>query len=208
MELTDANAVITAPEWSDHVEVISPSRLRVGTLDELRHVTPEMLDWWFAHMDRAGYMDFHPIDHEEFAWVRGKEPGRYVGATHLTHQRYGGSGPLMRAEITFLPPEERFDTALFERYGVGFALSAVIHLLDELGQPEPDEAGHFIHIGIARDYGTELRNCWWLNTGDDSDYDRMTTARFRHVHEEFGYLAGFLPALYKKRSELRASSGA
>jgi hypothetical protein len=207
MELTEANEIVTAPEWSDHVEVISPSRLRVGTLDELLRVTPEMLDWWFANMDRPGYMDFHPIDHEEFAWVRGKEPGRYVGATHLTHQRYGGSGPLMRAEITFLPPEERFDMALLEEHGVGFALSAVIHLLDELGQPEPQEAGHFVHVGIGRDYCTELRNCWWLNTDAQSDLERMTTARFRHVHEEFGYLAGFLPTLFAGRAQPSASSG-
>jgi hypothetical protein len=207
MELNEANEIVTAAEWSDHVEVLSPSRLRVGTLDELFQVTPKMLDWWFANMDHAGYMDFHPIDHEDFAWTRGKEPGRYVGATHLTHQRYGGSGPLMRAEITFLPPEERFDMQLLEEHGVGFALSAVIHLLDEQNRPAPDEAGHFVHLGFARDYGTELRNCWWLNTDAESDIERMTTARFRHVHEEFGYLARFLPPLYGDRAQPRASAG-
>jgi hypothetical protein len=196
MEITEANDIVTAADWSDHVEILSPTRLRVGTLDELHGVTPAMLDWWFAHMDRTGYLRFHPIDHEEFAWVDGKEPDRYVGATHLTHQRYGGSGPLMRAHITFLPPHERFDPGLLERHGAGFALSAVIRLLDDDGWPLPEEAGRFVHIGIARDYGTELRNCWWLNSDTQGDLERATTARFRHVHEEFGYLAEFLPALY------------
>jgi DAPG hydrolase PhiG domain len=196
MEIADANEVVTATEWADAVEVISPRRLRVATLDELPGVTPAMLGWWFAHMDRAGYMSFHPIDHEEFAWVRGKQPGRFVGATHLTHQRYGGTGPLMRAEISFIPVTEHLDPATFEQHGVGFALCAVIHLLDAEGRPEPEEAGRFVHVGIARDYGTELRNCWWLNTDERSDLERMTTARFRHVHEEFGYLADFLPGLY------------
>lgn len=199
MELDEANAVLTAPDWFDHVEVISPNRLRVATLDELQSVRPQMLDWWFSNLDRAGYIEFHPIDHEEFAWVSGKVPGRYVGATHLTHQRYGGSGPPMRALITFLPPEERFSPAALERQRIGFVVSAVIHLLDGDGQAELPEAGHFVHVGIARDYGTELRSCWWLNTNEHSDVERMTTARSRHVHEEFGYLAGFLPELYAQR---------
>jgi hypothetical protein len=196
MRISDANEVVTASRWVDEVELLSPRQLRVATLDELAGVTPAMLDWWFAHMDRAGYMSFHPVDHEEFAWVRGKEPDRYVGATHLTHQRYGGVGPLMRAEISFIPPEQHLDPTTFERYGVGFGLCAVIHLLDDDGRPEPQEAGRFVHVGIARDYGTELRNCWWLNIDEQSDLERMTTARFRHVHEEFAYLAAFLPDLY------------
>jgi hypothetical protein len=198
MEIVDADDVVTAPTWSDGFETLSLDCLRVRTLDELAGVTPAMLDWWFAHMDRTGYMDFHPVDHEEFAWVRGKEPGRYVGATHLTHQRYGGTGPLMRAQITFLAPEQRFDAATLQAHGVGFALSAVVHLLDDDGRPEPDAAGHFVHIGIGRKYGTELRNCWWLHVDEHSDIERMTTARFRHVHEEFGYLAEFLPDLYAR----------
>jgi len=196
MELVDAHQVVTAARWADEIEVISPSRLRVATLDELQGVTPEMLDWWFAHMDKPGYVEFHPVDHEEFAWVRGKEPGSYVGATHLTHQRYGGTGPLMRAEISFVDPRELFDPTTLEEHGVGFALYAVFHLLDEEDRPEPAEAGRFVHIGVRRTYGTELRNCWWLNTDERSDIERMTTARFRHVHEEFAYLAGFLPGLY------------
>lgn len=196
MDIAEADQVFMSPTWADDVEVISPSLLRVATLDRLQDVTPAMLEWWFANMDHAGYMDFHPIDHLDFAWVRGKEPGSYVGATHLTHQRYGGSETIMRAEISFIPPDEVFDPSLFERYGVGFALAAVVHPLDEENQPLPRESGRFVHIGIGRDYGTELRNCWWLNTDEDSDIDFLTTKRFAHVHEEFGYLAEFLPTRY------------
>jgi hypothetical protein len=197
--MIDTFEIITAAQWSDGYERLSPGRLRVQTLDALEGVTPAMLDWWFAHMDREGYMAFHPLDHKEFAWVRGKEPGRYVGATHLTHQQYGGHGPLMRAEITFREPAQRFDLALAAAHGVGFTLSAVIHLLDDGGRPAPDPAGYFVHVGIARDYGTELRSCWWLHVDERSDIETMTTGRLRHVHEEFGYLAEFLPELYARR---------
>jgi hypothetical protein len=201
MEITDANEIITAPSWSDGFEILSPTRLSVWTLDVLHGLTPPMLEWWFAHLDRAGYIAFNPREHEEFAWVRGKEPGRYVGATHLTHQRHRGSGPLIRAEVTFLPPQDRFDPAVAESHAAGFTLSAVVHLLDDAGDPEPDAAHHFVHVGIAREYGTELRSCWWLDVDEQSDIERLTTERFRHVHEDFGYLADFLPNTYETRSQ-------
>jgi hypothetical protein len=199
-EALDADAVITAETWSDGFDLVAPDRVRVRTLDRLQGVTPEMLDWWFAHMDRDGYMAFHPVDHEEFAWVRGKQGERYVGATHLTHQRYGGTGPLMRAEISFLPPEGAFDLALAADRGAGFTLFAEVRMLDEDGRPAPAPAGQFVHVGLARDGATELRNCWWLRYDESSDLERMTTARFRHVHEEFGHLADFLPGLHARQA--------
>jgi len=72
----------------------------------------------------------------------------------------------------------------------------VVHRLDEAGQPEPAEAGRFVHVAVGRGYGTELRSCWWLTIGPDTDLDVVTNRRLRHVHEEFAYLAGFLPGLY------------
>jgi hypothetical protein len=200
MELEQADAAITATEWRDAIELISSTRVRVTALDRLQGVTPEMIDWWFANMDRAGYIEFHPVDHEDFAWVRGKEPDRYVGATHLTHQTYGGTGPLMRAEISFIPPDELLDTSLLAAHDVGVAICAVVHLRNEAGEVLPDEAARFSHVGLGREWGTELRSCWWLNTTPESDIDWLTTRRLQHVHEEFGYLQGFLPERYAQRT--------
>jgi hypothetical protein len=206
MELSQADEVITAAEWADDVETLSPSRIRVGALDLMHGVTPEMLDWWFAHMERDTYLAFHPIDHRDFAWVRGKQADRYVGATHLTHQRYGGEGPLMRAEISFVAPEELLDTSKFAERQVGVAICAVVHLLDDGGQPQAEEAGRFIHIGLRRDYGTELRSSWWLNVNEESDIEWLTERRLQHVHQEFAYLEGFLPELYEHGHRPVASS--
>jgi hypothetical protein len=201
MEIRQADQVVSALDWRDEVEVLSPARIRVAALDRLGGVTPEMIDWWFSRMDEQTYVRFHPVDHKAFAWVRGKEPGRHVGATHLTHHCYGGQPPLLPTEITFIPPGELLDDGAFAAHGVGAAICAVVHRLDARDHPYPEEAGRFLHAGIRRGYGTELRSCWWLNVTPDTDLDAATRRRLRHVHEEFAYLTGFLPALYAAERE-------
>ena len=192
----EAGRVLAAREWHDEVRVLAPDRIRVAAVDRLGGITPEMINWWFSRMDEPTYFLFHPVDHKAFAWVRGKEPGRHVGATHLTHHCYGGHPPLLPTEITFVPPDEILDTAAFAAHDVGAAICAVVHRLDADGQPYPEEAGRFVHLALRRGYGTELRSCWWLNVTPDTDLDAATNRRLRHVHEEFAYLTGFLPGLY------------
>jgi hypothetical protein len=196
MRISAASEVVTAPSWLDEVERLSPAEVRVAAVDELRGITPAMFGWWFANMDHNTYMRFHPDDHKAFAWTRGKEPGRYVGATHLTYHQYGGSGPVIRTEITFVEPATLYPPATLAALDGGHALAAVVHYLDEQDRPLPGEAGRFTHVVLRREYGSELRSCWWLNVGPESDLRLMTTGRLRHVHEEFRYLQGFLPALY------------
>jgi hypothetical protein len=190
---------VSAHTWGDEVEVLAPERIRVAALDRLGGITPEMVDWWFGRMDEETYYRFHPVDHKAFAWVRGKKPGRHVGATHLAHHCYGGDPPLLRTEITFIPPAEMLNTAAFAEHGVGAAICAVVHALDENDRPYPAETARFLHVAVRRGYGTDLRSCWWLNLGPDSDVDVLTNGRLRHVHEEFAYLTGFLPGLYADR---------
>jgi hypothetical protein len=192
----EAAQVVTALEWHDEVRVLGNGRILVAAVDRLGGVAPEMIDWWFSRMDEPTYFMFHPVDHKAFAWVRGKEAGRHVGATHLTHHCYGGNLPLLPSEISFVPPDEFLDTAIFTECGVGAAICAVVHRLDANDQPYPEEAGRFAHFAIHRGYGTELRSCWWLSVTPDMDLDAATNRRLRHVHEEFAYLTGFLPGLY------------
>jgi hypothetical protein len=192
----EAAQVVTALDWRDEVTVLAADRIRVAAVDRLGGITPAMIDWWFSRMDETTYFRFHPVDHKAFAWVRGKQPGQHVGAVHLTHHCYGGQPPLLPTEIGFIPPGELLDVGAFAANGVGAAVCAVVHRLTEAGQPEPAEAGRFVHVAMDRGYGTELRSCWWLNIGPDTDLDVVTNRRLRHVHEEFAYLSGFLPALY------------
>jgi hypothetical protein len=196
MEIAQADQVVSTLEYTDGIEVLGPNRLRVAALDRLGGVTPAMIDWWFSRMDEETYYRFHPVDHKAFAWVRGKTPGAHIGATHLTHHCYGGQPPLLPSEITFIPPSELLDETAFAAAGVGAVIAAVAYALDPDGHPFPTEAGRFIHVAVERGYGTELRSSWWLNTTPETDLDVVTNRRLRHVHEEFAYLAGFLPGLY------------
>jgi len=195
----DAGVVIEAPAWSDGIELRTATDVQVSAVDELRGITPAMFAWWFANMTAQTYQDFHPLDHAAFAWTRGKRPGEYVGATHRTHHCYGGTGPVLRSEISFVPPQTLFPARSLDRLGGGHALAAIAHPLDEHDGPLPFEAARFVHVVLPREYGSELRSRWWLNVTADTDLDLVTHGRIRHVHEEFGYLQGFLPRLYDEQ---------
>ena len=200
MERFEANDVVRAKEWHDAVETISEVEMRVSALDHLDGIEPAMIEWWFSNMDAELYFQFHPCDHKKFAWSRGKQAGTHIGATHLTYHQYGGADRVLRTEITFQPLEQHFDTSLFEPNGVGMALFATVHFLDEQDRPAEQESGRFVHVANKRDYGTELRSRWWLVVDDTSDRELLGPGRLRHVHEEFGYLQGFLRSLYPSSS--------
>lgn len=206
MEITEAGQVITAASWRDEVEILSATRVRVAALDRLGGVPPELIGWWFGRMDEETYYRFHPGDHKAFSWVRGKQPGRYVGATHLAHHCYGGHPPLLRSEISFVPPEELLSPEVLAAPDLGAIVCAVVHPLDQQDRPLPAEAGRFLHAALRRGYGTELRSCWWLNVGPDTDLDVVTNRRLGHVHEEFAYLTGFLPGLHAAETGVAADT--
>ena len=47
---------------------------------ELENVTPEMIDWWWDHIDTTErYKLWHPKDHISFKWEKSPENG-HVGA--------------------------------------------------------------------------------------------------------------------------------
>jgi hypothetical protein len=196
MDMLETTKVVTAKTWHDDVEIVSDSQIVVSAVDHLDGIEPAMIEWWFSNMDAELYFQFHPCDHKKFAWTRGKVANSHIGATHLTYHQYGGASTVLRSEISFQPLENHYDTSLFDEHGVGMALFAIVHMVDENDVAAPDEAGRFVHVAIEREFGTEFRSRWWLNTNDDSDLDLMGTGRLRHVHEEFGFLQGFLRSLY------------
>jgi DAPG hydrolase PhiG domain len=198
MLIEDCNELMLPGHDRDTSEQLD-GQVRVHIVDRLEGITPEMYEWWFGNMDHDTYMQWHPRDHKEFAWVSGWEPGRYVGATHMTTQTLGGAGAPMRANITFAPRALWFDWRMFAQHDVGVVICAIVHMRDEAGQPLADEAVRFVHLGIRRDYGTELRSSFWLNVSANADLERATVGRTKHVHEECRYLCGFLPQLYASR---------
>ena len=118
----NADDVIVSPQWSDNVANISSTLIQVSSLDHLPGITPEMFTWWFSNMDKELYFKFHPCDHKDFAWTRGKRPNEHVGATHMTHHQYHGVGPIVRSEISFVEPSTMFSSHALTALGDGVAL--------------------------------------------------------------------------------------
>jgi hypothetical protein len=46
-------------------------------------------------------------------------------------------------------------------------------MVDENDVADPEEAGRFVHAAIEREFGTEFRSRWWLNTNEKSDLELM-----------------------------------
>jgi hypothetical protein len=201
MLFEEANDLMLPGYDHDAVERLPDGQVRVHIVDRLNGVTPEMYEWWFGNMEHDTYMQWHPLDHEEFAWVSGWEPGRYVGATHMTKQTFGRTGAAMRADITFAPRALWFDWQRFAEHNVGVVICAIVHMHDADGRPKPDAAARFVHLGIRREYGTELRSSFWLSSNPDMDIERATAGRTKHVHEECRFLCEFLPDLYAARGQ-------
>jgi hypothetical protein len=66
--------------------------------------------------------------------------------------------------------------------------------------PREAEAGRLVHMLFDRPYGAEMRTTAWLHVAESGDVETITRGRQKHVHEECGFLQGFLPALYAERA--------
>lgn len=207
MTQDEADQLVERETFEDEIEVLSETEVRVGVLDRLEGITPAMFEWWIGNMDAENYRRWHPRDHKGFGWDGDRVPGHHIGHTHWTRQSLGGSGALMYAQLTFIDPSEMLDTSKFEAYGVGAAIIGVIRAIEAPGRPRDAEAGRLIHLLLHRPYGAEMRTCAWLSVPESGDVQTITRGRQKHIHEECGFLQGFLPALYTERTEAGTSAG-
>ena len=195
------------------VDALPDGRRRYAIVhDVLRDVTPEMLVWWFQHMDGvveiAGrqvprYRAWHPIDHVMLTYLRPADDGAAMG-------------PGSRMRIVELFGGE-------ERYRVD-ATEDVLRL----------DPGGFVHVNrragveVARmEYtfervagGTLYRNS--LVVGASAPLlrplnalvaplvfpDHMGRRWLQHNVEEVGNFEHFLPQLYETERRLEATSDA
>ena len=176
-------------------------QLHVAGRTSMPGCTSAMIDWWFGYVRTTEqYKRWHPTDH---VWCDWDGPdGEYVGGTHLVHEYIGGV--LNKLKIHFRPAEEYLDVSLFADAHVGTAVCARTGPLDS-----DLWVGHLIHLVRDTDYGCEMRSRFWL--GDfDPDLnqtqeqlqqlipDEIGWGLQKHCNEEMGFLAGFLPDLYRQ----------
>jgi hypothetical protein len=63
---------------------------------ELKGVTPEMIDWWWDHIDTTErYKLWHPRDHKSFKWEVSPMNG-HVGTVQLIIEKIGRISTMMR----------------------------------------------------------------------------------------------------------------
>ena len=72
-------------------------------IDELHGVTPEMIDWFWANMEK-GFVLWHPTEHKGFEWDPSPAKNGFVGAVHVVGEQIGGV--LNTIRIRFADPGE------------------------------------------------------------------------------------------------------
>jgi len=172
---------------------------------ELSGVTPDMLDWWYGHidgeMDYAGrlyprYLVWHPLDHISYK-VENPQPDGSVGpGTYLriteAFQRHPDRGLRIRVKVR----RRDAQAAVIGRSVLG------IDILELVNQFVPTTAGtHYLSTMTIGTHG------WPRRLG----LNRLLTARIlggelamhwaRHHVEEIGNLEHLLPPLYRSQQQ-------
>ena len=126
MRLADADQLIESgylPLESGFQE-LEDGKWVVAALTRMPGCRAKVIDWWFSWLgDIEWYRLWHPTDHVYSGW-EGRENGRYIGASHIVEEYFGGRDrPALRRRITFHAPEETFDAAKYASSG-HFAICA------------------------------------------------------------------------------------
>ena len=213
MRLADADQLIESgylPLESGFQE-LEDGKWVVAALTRMPGCRAKMIDWWFSWLgDIEWYRLWHPTDHVYSGW-EGRENGRYIGASHIVEEYFGGRDrPALRRRITFHAPEETFDAAKYASSG-HFAICARNGPLDG-----PVSTGRMCHFVRNTDHGCEMRSRFWLGEIASRDptieisasearelrrrhLDQAFARRLhQHCAEEMGYLAELLPTLYRR----------
>jgi hypothetical protein len=168
---------------------------------ELKGVSPEMLAWWFGHvegeMEYAGaqwprYLVWHPLDHISYKVVKRTSRDGIAPGTKLHLREAFQRDPRNLLDVTV--DVERIDAEM-----------AIISS-NVLGMPLLRLANSFEGTATGSLYRTELTigSSAWIGRFGFNQLVRsrvlagdMALAWARHHIEEIGNLENFLPALYK-----------
>lgn len=208
----EASAFLAAAESTvPGLRRLDDHRLEVTVHSRVPGCSARMIEWWMGYMRTpADYRLWHPEDHVWMDWDEMHAPGRYVGASHLVHERIAGQ--LQRLRIRFLDPSDVFATDA--GHGVGLALCARTGMLER-----PLDVGWLVHLVEDSDDGCSVRSRFWL--GDvgarDPRYvlsawlgnrramrrrlapDRLGEDLMRHCREEMENFSTFLPGAFEGR---------
>lgn len=158
---------------------------------EIQDVTPEMIDWWWDHMDTTErYKLWHPTDHLSFEWIVPPAQG-HVGAIHRVHEKFGAF---------IIPPLNlRWEDPQSQGIATTFShiIAATAYMGDEGTYTTVKESGCTVEYE-AIPGGTRMRSHYYL-PGEMPEVG--AAALHQHDREEMQNLPIFLPALYKAEAD-------
>ncbi|MFB0560243.1 MAG: DAPG hydrolase family protein [Candidatus Lokiarchaeia archaeon] len=160
-----------------------------GVLDlvvehELRGITPEMIDWWWDHIDNTErYKLWHPEDHVSFIWEVPPSKHGHVGAVQVAVEKIGEPPPV-KLRIRWEDPSS---VPVSTTYGHVLAASVIDH--------DDEPLIWFVHEYEVESYGTRMRSIFRFPAKMPHF---ILEAMRKHNKEEMGQFSKFLPKLYKQ----------
>jgi len=150
---------------------------------ELPGVTPEMLDWWWDHIDNTErYKLWHPKAHLSFEWEVSPGKSGHAGATQLVREKIGGISNILRIRW-----EESSSVPIPTIYVHVLAASILGH--DDM------PIAWLVHEYKSESYGTRMRSTFQLPAKTPRMY---RSALRKHNKEEMQQFPEFLPELYAR----------
>jgi hypothetical protein len=151
----------------------------------LRGVTPEMIDWWWDHIDNTeGYKLWHPRDHISFRWEASPSKLGHVGAIQVAVEKIGETPPI-KLRIRWEDPGSVSITTIYSH-----VLAASI--IDHSNKP----AIWLVHEYEAEPRGTRMRSTFRFPAKMPPP---VLEGMRKHNREEMGQFAKFLPRLYRQK---------
>lgn len=149
---------------------------------EIQGVTPEMIDWWWDHIDTTErYKLWHPIDHHSFVWLVAPTNG-HVGAVQRIEESFGA--------VSAPPIEIRWEDS-------NTATAEYAHVLLASSKMHGVPAADLMHEYEAAPFGTRLRSHFHFPPGAPEEFIK---ALYQHNKEEMRNFSTFLPDLYRSET--------
>ena len=151
---------------------------------ELLGVSPEMIDWWWDHIDNSErYRLWHPENHKSFEWEISPEDLKgHVGAIQRVVETIEGRPTTLR--IRWEDPDSIPIKAEFTNKNAGCVLNN-----------EDKPMSWILHEYHSIPNGTFIRSTFRLPANIPNSFIKHLR---KHNIEEIGYFAEFLPKLYEE----------